>query len=107
MEEEVSVIFFFSIVNISLQTLSTNIWGNDKTLILTASGLTNITTGSIMTASILFKSDVITQSSSPSPNVDKSYVIYDNNNLSSQFTRRVQQVPFSMNKKGTGLIRKP
>ena len=34
-------------------------------------------------------------------------LIYDNNNLSSQFTRRVQQVPFALNKKGTGLVRKP
>ena len=94
-------------VNISLQTLSTNVWGGSKTLTLTASNLTNIGVGSIMTASILFSSQVIEKSEQPYENYNKSYVIYDYGNISSQFRRTIKQVPFSLEKKGTGILRKP
>ena len=94
-------------VNISLQTLSTNIWSGNKTLTLTASNLTNIGAGTIMTASILFNAGIIEKSTQPYENYDKTYVINDYANLSSQFRRRVQQVPFSLEKRGTGRTRKP
>ena len=38
---------------------------------------------------------------------DKNYVIYDYQTLSCQFRRRTEQVPFSLEKRGTGRLRKP
>ena len=83
-------------VNISLTTLTLNSWTSDKTLILTASNLTNITTGSIMTASILIKTGVLTQSANPCPDYSLDFTINKYCNLSNQFTRKTEQVPFSL-----------
>lgn len=91
--------------NITITTLAP--WNPSKTLNLYISGLTNITSGSIMSASVLIQSNTLTQSSSPLPNVSANYVTNDYANLSYQFTRRTQQVPFSLQKKGTGRLRKP
>ena len=94
-------------VNISLQTISTNVWSGNKTLVLTASSLTNISAGTIMTASVLFSAGIYEKTAQPYENYDKNHVIYDYGNLSSQFRRRIQQVPFSLEKRGTGKLRKP
>lgn len=90
--------------NIDISTISS--WGGDKILNLYISSLTNLSSGSILSTSVLMTNNVLAQST-PGANIDKSYIIYDYNNLSSQFTRRIQQVPFSLNKKGTGISRKP
>ena len=92
-------------VNISLQTLSTNIWAGNKTLVLTASGLTNIGAGSIMTASILFDAGIIQQSVQPYPNISADFTINNFTNASSQYTRRVAQVPFRFGINGPATIR--
>lgn len=83
-------------VNISLTTLTLNSWTSDKTLILTASNLTNITTGSIMTASILIKTGVLVQSANQYSDYSTDFTINKYLNLSNQFTRRTDQVPFSL-----------
>lgn len=91
--------------NIVISTLSS--WGPSSILNLKFTSLTNLASGSILTSSVAITSTTITQSSSPYQNINRDYVINDYANLSYQFTRRAQQVPFALNKKGTGLIRKP
>lgn len=92
-------------LNISLSTLGA--WSTSKILDLKIQDLTNISSGSIMSASVLIQSNVISSSTPPFENYSKNYTINDYANLSYQFTRRTQQVPFSLNLKGTGKIRKP
>lgn len=91
--------------NITITTLGA--WNPDNILNLYISGLTNIASGSTMSASVLIKSNVITQSTPPYLNYNANYVINDYANLSYQFKRRTQQVPFFFNTKGTGILRKP
>jgi hypothetical protein len=91
--------------NITVSTLPS--WNPSTTLNLKFTSLTNLSSGSILTASVAITSTTINQSSQPYSTVNSNYVINDYGNLSSQFTRRTQQVPFSLNKKGTGRLRKP
>jgi hypothetical protein len=93
--------------NISLTTLTTNIWSGDKILNLGITNLTNLNIGSTMTSSVLFSSGIIQKSAQPYENYDKTFIINDYANLSSQFTKRTQQVPFSLEIIGTGKLRKP
>lgn len=91
--------------NISISTLPT--WGTSTILNLKFNSLTNLASGSILSSSIAIVSTTITSSTSPYSNVNQDYAINDYANLSYQFTRRTQQVPFSLQKKGTGRLRKP
>ena len=93
-------------VNVSLSTIATG-WSSNTTLNLAIQNLTNIASGSIMSASILIQTSILTKSANSYSDTDSKYVIYDYANISNQFTRRIQQVPFSLNIKGTGKIRKP
>jgi hypothetical protein len=93
--------------NISLTTLTTNIWSGDKILNLGITNLTNLNIGSTMTSSVLFSSGITQKSAQPYENYDKTFIINDYANLSSQFTKRTQQVPFSLEIRGTGKLRKP
>ena len=92
-------------LNVNLTTLGS--WSSSKILDLKIQDLTNLSSGSIMSASVLIQSNVLTSSTPPNENYSKNYTINDYANLSYQFTRRTQQVPFSLNLKGTGKIRKP
>lgn len=77
---------------ISIETLSS--WGSSKTLDLRISSLTNLSTGTIMSSSILFVSTVYTQSSNQYSDYATDFTINKYLNLSNHYTRRTQQVPF-------------
>ena len=91
--------------NISLQTLNTDVWRGNKTLTLELTSLTNLNIGSIMTASILFDAGVITESAPSLPSVSPDYTINSFTNASSQYTRRVEQVPLRFGIRGPASIR--
>lgn len=77
-------------------------WSDSKTLNLYLSDLTNIDAGSTMETSILIAMNIITQSSETLEEVSKDYTINSYGNFSSRFNRRIEQVPFFLNRKGTG-----
>lgn len=81
--------------SITLNTI-TNEWNPSKTLNLNIGSLTNITSGTIMSSSILIQSNVLTQSSNQYSQYSTDFTINKYLNLSSEFTRRTQQVPFSL-----------
>jgi len=91
--------------NISLQTLNTDVWRGNKTLTLAITNLTNLNVGSIMTASILFDAGIYTQSAPNLPNISPDYTINSFTNASSQYTRRVEQVPLRFGIRGPASIR--
>ena len=80
-------------------------WNDSRILNLYISDLTNIASGSTMSASVLISSNTITQSTPPLQETSKDYVINSYGNLSYEFTRRTEQVPFFLNKKGMGKLR--
>lgn len=86
--------------NFSIRMLAP--WSDSKTLNLYLSNLTNIESGSIMDTSILIAMNIITQSLEPLEEVSKDYTINSYGNFSSRFNRRIEQVPFYYNRKGTG-----
>lgn len=92
-------------VNITLETLDIDFWAGSRTLVLTASSFTNIGVGTPATCSILMESNILTQSASPYPNVGTDFTINSYLNLSTQYTRVVQQVPFSLGAKGPRTLR--
>ena len=53
-------------------------------------------TGSILSSSILIESNVINQSDNQYSDYGSDYTINKYLNLSNQFTRRTQQVPFAL-----------
>jgi hypothetical protein len=79
---------------ISIETLSS--WGSSKTLDLRISSLTNLSTGTIMSSSILLVSSIYTQSSNRYSDYSTDFTINKYLNLSNHFTRRTEQVPFSL-----------
>ena len=79
-------------VSFSITTLGS--WNSSRILNLYLSDLTNVGSGTIMSASILITSNVQNQGSQPSASVGSDYTINDYVNASSQFTRRTEQVPF-------------
>jgi hypothetical protein len=58
-----------------------------------------------MTASILFDAGVITESAPSLPSVSPDYTINSFTNASSQYTRRVEQVPLRFGIRGPASIR--
>ena len=82
-------------VTVSLSTVSTG-WNPSSTLNLAIQNLTNIGSGTIMSASILIQSNVITQSSNQYSDYGTDFTINKYLNMSNHFTRRTQQVPFSL-----------
>jgi hypothetical protein len=80
--------------NIVITTLSS--WGSNKTLSLKLNSLTNLSSGSIMTASVLFvNAGVSTQSNHQFSDANTDFTINKYLNLSNDYTRRTQQVPFT------------
>ena len=79
---------------VSFNIITLGSWSSSKILNLYLSSLTNVGSGSIMSASILITSNVQNQSLQPSASVGADYTINDYINASSQFTRRTEQVPF-------------
>jgi|694.fasta_scaffold26102_15 hypothetical protein len=71
-------------------------WNPSRVLNLNIGSLTNITSGTIMSSSILIQSNVLTQSSNQYSQYSTDFTINKYLNLSSEFTRRTEQVPFSL-----------
>lgn len=72
-------------------------WGGNKTLDLKFSSLTNLSSGTILTSSLTFvNSTVFTQSSHQYSDYGLDFTINKYLNLSNDFTRKTQQVPFSL-----------
>ena len=72
-------------------------WGGNKTLDLKFNSLTNLSSGSILSSSITFiNSTVFTQSSHQYSDYGLDFTINKYLNLSNDFTRKTQQVPFSL-----------
>lgn len=80
--------------NITITTLGP--WSPSRILNLYLSDLTNIASGTIMSSSILIQSNVITQSTNQYSDYATDFTINKYLNLSNQYTRRTQQVPFSL-----------
>lgn len=80
--------------NITITTLGP--WSPSRILNLYISGLTNISSGSIMSSSVLIQSNVLTQSSNQYSDYSTDFTINKYLNLSNQYTRRTEQVPFSL-----------
>jgi hypothetical protein len=91
--------------SISIQALAP--WSDSKVLELNIANLTNIQSGSIMSASVLIQSNILTKSIQPLQEYSTDFTINSYGNLSSGFNRRTQQVPFVLNNKGTGKIKQP
>lgn len=71
-------------------------WNSSRVLDLYLSGLTNIVSGTIMSSSILIQSNVLTQSSKQYSDYGTDFTINKYLNLSNDYTRRTEQVPFSL-----------
>lgn len=89
--------------NIPIQAIST--WGGNKTLNLKFTSLTNLSSGSILSSSVTLVSTVFTQSTQTVPLISSDFTINDYTSLSSQYTRRVENVPYRFVVRGPATIR--
>jgi hypothetical protein len=71
-------------------------WNPSRVLNLNIGSLTNITSGTIMSSSILIQSNALTQSLNQYSQYSTDFTINKYLNLSSEFSRRTEQVPFSL-----------
>jgi hypothetical protein len=89
--------------NIPIQTISS--WESSKTLNLKFTSLTNLSSGSILSSSVSLVSVVYSQSAQTVPLVSSDFTINDYTSLSSQYTRRVENVPYKFVVRGPATIR--
>jgi hypothetical protein len=89
--------------NIPIQTISS--WESSKTLNLKFTSLTNLSSGSILSSSVSLVSVVYSQSAQTVPLVSSDFTINDYTSLSSQYTRRVENVPYRFVVRGPATIR--
>lgn len=89
--------------NIPIQTIST--WEGSKILNLRFTSLTNLSSGSILSSSVTLTSVVYSQSAQTVPLVSSDFTINDYTSISSQYTRRVENVPYRFVVRGPATIR--